>query len=64
VTLQELPVAFADVPPFARFGLTDRPALMLGMDALRAFRRVEIDFPDRKLRLLLPRGGRTGTRLD
>lgn len=64
VTLRELPVAFADVPPFARFGLADRPALMLGMDALRAFRRVEIDFPDRKLRLLLPRRGRTGTRLD
>ncbi|WP_447727450.1 aspartyl protease family protein [Sphingomonas koreensis] len=64
VTLQELPVAFADVPPFARFGLADRPALMLGMDALRAFRRVEIDFPDRKLRLMLPRAGRTGTRLD
>lgn len=64
ITLQELPVAFADVPPFERFGLTDRPALMLGMDALRAFRRVEIDFPDRKLRLALPRAGRTGTRLD
>ncbi len=64
VTLQELPVAFADIPPFERFGLFDRPALMLGMDALRAFRRVEIDFPDRKLRLSLPRPGRTGTRLD
>lgn len=64
VIMRELPVAFADVPPFARFGLADRPALMLGMDALRAFRRVEIDFPDRKLRLLLPRQGRTGTRLD
>jgi len=64
VTLQELPVAFADIPPFDRFGLSERPALMLGMDALRAFRRVEIDFPDRKLRLSLPRAGRTGTRLD
>lgn len=55
VTLRELPVAFADVPPFARFNLADRPALLLGMDALRVFRRVEIDFPDRKVRLLLPR---------
>ncbi len=64
ITLQELPVAFADVPPFERFGLSDRPALMLGMDALRAFRRVEIDFPDRKLRLMMPRAGKTGTRLD
>ncbi|HSX54297.1 MAG TPA: retroviral-like aspartic protease family protein [Sphingomonas sp.] len=57
VTLEGLPVAFADIPPFERFGLADRPALMLGMDALRSFRRVEIDFPDRKVRLLLPRKG-------
>ena len=64
IVLRELPVAFADIPPFARFDLVDHPALMLGMDALRAFRRVEIDFPDRKVRFLLPRAGRTGTRLD
>ncbi len=56
VIMRGLPVAFADIPPFARFGLEDRPALMLGMDALRGFRRVEIDFPDRKVRFLLPRG--------
>lgn len=55
ITMEGLPVAFADVPPFAYFGLSDRPALMLGMDALRSFRRVEIDFPDRKVRFLLPR---------
>lgn len=58
VALRELPVAFADVPPFERFGLSERPALMLGMDALRVFRRVEIDFPDRKVRFLLPRDWR------
>lgn len=55
IVLRELPVAFADVPPFERFGLSDTPALMLGMDALHAFRRVEIDFPDRKVRFLIPR---------
>ncbi|CAN5313126.1 retropepsin-like aspartic protease [soil metagenome] len=54
-TIQNLPVAFADAPPFARFGLAQKPALMLGMDALRLFRRVTIDFPNRELRLLLPR---------
>ncbi|MDO7841444.1 aspartyl protease family protein [Sphingomonas immobilis] len=54
-TIQNLPVAFAEAPPFARFGLSDRPALMLGMDALRLFRRVKIDFANRELRLLLPR---------
>ena len=58
VTLQGVPVAFADIPPFQRFGLSKRPALMLGMDAMRGFRRVEIDFPARKVRLLVPRGPR------
>lgn len=63
VTLRSVPVAFADIPPFDYFGLSEEPALMLGMDALRAFRRVEIDFPDRKVRFLLPRAGGVATRL-
>ncbi|SDA26517.1 aspartyl protease family protein [Sphingomonas sp. NFR15] len=58
-TIDNLPVAFADAPPFARFGLGNKPALMLGMDALRLFRRVTIDFPNRELRLLLPRDVKT-----
>lgn len=49
-----MPVAFADVTPFERFGLTRRPALLLDMDALRAFRRVDIDFPNRQVRFLMP----------
>lgn len=65
VMMRGLPVAFADVPPFAHFGLSDQPALMLGMDALRAFRRVEIDFPARRVRFLMPRSSvpQTGTRI-
>lgn len=64
VTMQGVPVAFADIPPFERFGLSKRPALMLGMDAMRGFRRVEIDFPERKVRLLVPRRyPTTGTRI-
>ncbi len=55
LVIDALPVAWADVTPFARFGLADRPAIMLGMDALALFRRVEIDFANRELRLLLPR---------
>ncbi|MHA6718285.1 retroviral-like aspartic protease family protein [Sphingomonas sp. RS6] len=50
-----MPVAFADVEPFKRFGLTKRPALLLGMDAMRSFRRVEIDFANREVRFLVPR---------
>lgn len=61
-----MPIAFADVAPFERFGLMKRPALLLGMDALRSFRRVDIDFPKRQVRFLMPKpGGRvlTGSRI-
>lgn len=50
-----LPIAFADVEPFRHFELQDRPALLLGMDALRSFRRVEIDFSNRQIRFRVPR---------
>jgi hypothetical protein len=65
VVMSGLPVAFADIPPFAHFGLEDRPALMLGMDALRAFRRVEIDFPARRVRFVMDRNPTpaTGSRI-
>jgi predicted aspartyl protease len=64
VDINNLPVAFADVHPFRKLGLTKRPALLLGMDALRLFERVSVDFPNRRVRLL-PAGSaeRTGTRL-
>jgi predicted aspartyl protease len=55
LTISRLPVAYADAPPFRRFGLADTPAMLLGMDALALFRRVEIDFANRTLRLALPR---------
>lgn len=58
VAFDALPVAFAEAEPFRRFGLTKRPAIMLGMDAMRSFRRVEIDFPNRQVRFFLPRGVR------
>jgi predicted aspartyl protease len=57
VLFQSLPVAFYDVAPFKKFGLENKPALMLGMDALRSFRKVEIDFPNRQVRFLVPREG-------
>ena len=64
VDINNLPVAFADVHPFRKLGLMNRPALLLGMDALRLFERVSVDFPNRRVRLL-PAGSaeRTGTRL-
>jgi len=48
-------LSFADVPPFERFGLRDKPALILGMSSLQMFRRVEIDFVNREIAFTLPR---------
>ena len=55
-TFLNVPVAFSDVPPFGRFGLATTPALLLGMDVLRLFRRVNIDFANREIRFALPKG--------
>ena len=55
VILRDVPIAFADVPPFALFGLADRPALMLGTDLMASFRRVSLDFRARKVRFQLRR---------
>ncbi|HEX8442471.1 MAG TPA: retroviral-like aspartic protease family protein [Allosphingosinicella sp.] len=55
VTLRNVPMAFADVPPFKVFGLSDQPALLLGTDLLEAFRRVSLDFRARKVRFQLRR---------
>ncbi|QAY79550.1 aspartyl protease family protein [Sphingosinicella sp. BN140058] len=55
VTLRNVPMAFADVPPFEVFGLSKQPALLLGSDLLETFRRVSLDFKDRKARFQLRR---------
>jgi hypothetical protein len=55
VTLRNVPMAFADVPPFEVFGLSDQPALLLGTDLLETFRRVSLDFRARKVRFQLRR---------
>lgn len=53
VILQDIPIAFADVPPFAVFGLSDEPALLLGTDLMESFRKVSLDFRARKVRFQL-----------
>ncbi|MGY2734863.1 aspartyl protease family protein [Sphingomonas sp. UYP23] len=55
IALGNVPVAFADAAPFARLGLADRPAMLLGMDALRLFPQVRIDFANREVRLAQPK---------
>ncbi len=54
VAIVGMPVAFADAYFFRRMQLTRRPALMLGMDALQMFRRVAVDFPNRRAHFVLP----------
>lgn len=53
-----LTLAFADAPPFERLGLKNRPALILGMDVLRKFDQVAIDFAKRKVYFLPPKSAR------
>jgi len=55
VTLRNVPIAFADLPPFRVFGLSDKPALLVGTDLLETFRRVSLDFGGRKVRFQLRR---------
>jgi hypothetical protein len=55
VTLRDVPMAFADVPPFKMFGIHNQPALLLGTDLLEAFRKVSLDFRARKVRFQLKR---------
>jgi len=57
VTMTNLAVVFADAHTFKQLGLENRPALLLGMNALRAFKKVSIDFANKKLRVVLPESG-------
>ncbi|MEA3016092.1 MAG: hypothetical protein QOI38_814 [Sphingomonadales bacterium] len=51
-----MPVGFGDVEPFRKLELLQRPAILLGMDALQLFERVSLDFATREVRLQLPEG--------
>lgn len=58
--ISDLPVAFADVAPFRKLELLERPAILLGMDALQLFGRVSMDFATREVRLQMPAARRSG----
>ena len=62
LALSRVPVSFADGPAFAALGLDKRPALILGMQSLRSFDRVAIDFASRQILFDLPVGTRKRTR--
>lgn len=48
--LANMPIAYADVRTFALFGIDDKPAILVGMDVLRGFERVAVDFKEREVR--------------
>lgn len=54
ITLANLPIAFADAPAFEELDLAERPAILLGIAEMRAFKRVAIDFSSRKVLFDLP----------
>jgi predicted aspartyl protease len=54
ITLDNVVIAFTDAHPFKKFGLQKKPAMLLGMDTLRGFSRVSVDFGTRTVRFLLP----------
>jgi predicted aspartyl protease len=52
--LKNLAILFADAHAFKELKLKQKPALLLGMNAIRAFKKVSIDFANRKFRVVLP----------
>jgi predicted aspartyl protease len=54
IAMKNSPIAFADAHPFKLFDLTTKPAMLLGMEGLRIFERVSVDFSSRKIKFLLP----------
>ena len=63
VGLTNLAVVFTDAHTFKQLGLDGKPALLLGMNTIRAFKRVSIDFANRKLRVVLPEHSELDVRL-
>ena len=61
VVLEGLGIAFAEAHTFKAMGINNRPALLLGMNALHAFDSLTIDMAARKLRFVMPApSGRAG----
>jgi predicted aspartyl protease len=62
-TLKNLAVVFADAHTFKALNLEKRPAVLLGMNAIRAFKKVSIDFAKKKFRVVLPESSQLDVRL-
>jgi len=54
VDLKNLAVVFVDAHTFKQLKLDKKPAMLLGMNAMRAFKKVSIDFASRRMRVVIP----------
>jgi len=63
IGLNNLAIVFTDAHTFKQLGLDKRPALLLGMNAIRAFKKVSIDFANKKFRVVLPESSQIEVRL-
>ena len=63
VGLNNLAVVFLDAHTFKQLKLDKVPALLLGMNAMRAFKKVSIDFVSRRLRVVIPEHSALNLRL-
>ena len=61
VTLRNLVIMFSDAPIFSSLNLEDRPAVLLGMNAMRAFEQFSIDFARKQLRMVVPQQSSRGS---
>ncbi len=55
VRIERLNIVFAEAHTFGQLKLDRKPAMLLGMNALRGFEQVSINFADRRLSLVPPK---------
>jgi len=55
ISMKNVPITYADAPAFEALGLKDTPVLSLGMQHLKMFDRIAIDFSKQRILFDLPR---------
>jgi predicted aspartyl protease len=54
VEMRDLVILFADAAIFRTLGMEDKPTVLLGMNAMRSFNKISIDFARKQLRMVVP----------
>ena len=60
LTVSNMPVGFADSHIFRQLHLEDKPVVMLGMDTLKLFSKISVDFARKEVWFQIPSGTATG----